>query len=133
MKVKSIKKTKYFTSADGCRITETFGVPSEAIKEASIAYAKLAAGKSTFSHCHNFLEWYIITKGRGSIMIDKKKKRVSEGDNIMIAKKKWHSISANKKTNLEFYCFCVPAFTLDDTIMKNGEKPRESLERDWND
>lgn len=30
---------EYFTSTDGCKITETFGLPSEGIKEASIAFA----------------------------------------------------------------------------------------------
>ena len=117
MNIKNIRKMTYFTSVDGCRIAETFGIPSEGIKEASIGYAILRAGKSTDSHCHNFLEWYIIIKGKAEMTIGKEKRLVGEGDNILISKNEWHFISAKGKTDLEFYCFCVPSFTPEGTIM----------------
>ena len=121
MNVKNVKNMKYFTSLDGCRITETFGIPTEGIKAASVAYAMLESGKRTKPHCHDFLEWYIIVKGSAEMKIGEEKRLVREGDNIMIPKNKRHSISAKGETDLEFYCFCVPAFTKDGTAMKDGE------------
>ena len=119
MNVKNVKGLEYFTSVDGCRIAETFGLPSENIRDASIAYAILEPGKSTKPHCHDFLEWYIIVKGNAEMTIGKEKRPVIEGDNIMICKNERHSISAKGDSDLEFYCFCVPAFTLDGTMMKD--------------
>jgi len=131
MNVKNVRDMEYFTSVDGCKIAESFGIPSEGIKDASIAYATQPAGKSTNPHYHDFLEWYIIVKGNGEMMIGKEKRLVGEGDNIMIPKNELHSVSAKGETDLEFYCFCVPAFTLHGTVMKDGGKPKESLERNW--
>ena len=128
MNVKNVKSMKYSKSVDGCKIAETFGIPSEGIKDASIAYAILAAGKSANPHCHNFLEWYIIVKGNAEMMIGKEKRLVGEGDNIMIPKNQRHFISAKGEADLEFYCFCVPAFTLNGTAMKDEGKPKESLD-----
>jgi mannose-6-phosphate isomerase-like protein (cupin superfamily) len=122
MNVKNIRKMKYFTSVDGCKIAETFGIPTEGIKDASIAYAILASGDNTKPHCHNFLEWYIIVKGKAEMTIGKEKRLVGKGDNIMIPKNKRHSIFTKGATGLEFYCFCVPAFTTEATRMKNAGK-----------
>ena len=122
MNVKNVKDMEYSTSVDGCKIAETFGIPSEGITDASIAYAILAAGKSAKSHCHNCLEWYIIIKGNAEMVIGKEKRLVEEGGNIMIPKNERHFISAKGETDLEFYCFCVPAFTIGGTTMKDGGK-----------
>jgi mannose-6-phosphate isomerase-like protein (cupin superfamily) len=131
MKVKNVRKTEYFTSTDGCRITETFGIPSEGVREASVAYAILPPGKGTDAHMHNFIEWYIITEGAAVMKMGDEERPVAAGDNILIPKGSWHSISATGNRDLEFYCFCVPPFTLEGTVMKDGSKAKESVERDW--
>lgn len=129
MKVKNVRETECFTSTDGCKITETFGVPTEGIKEASVAFAILPPGKATAAHLHNFLEWYVITAGKALMEINDEKKEVGAGSNIFIEKGKWHTIKNMGGHDLEFYCFCVPAFTLEGTIMKDGSKTKESVER----
>lgn len=129
MKIKNVRGAEYFTAADGCKITETFGLPSEGIKEASIAFAILPPGKTTDAHFHNFLEWYIVTKGRAVMTIGDEKKEVGEGSNIHIEKGRWHTIKNTGNRDLEFYCFCVPAFTLEGTTMRDGSKAKESIER----
>jgi len=131
MKIKNIRKMEYFTATDGTKITETFGIPSESIKEASVAFAILSPGMQTDEHHHNFLEWYIITSGSGVITINGESKNVAEGDNILISKGDWHTIRTTGNKDLEFYCFCVPAFTLTGTKMKNGTVAKESVEREW--
>ncbi len=131
MRIKNIDNIEYFTSADGCKIAETFGIPSEGIKDASIAYAILPSGKRTLPHRHNFSEWYIIIKGNGEMRIGTEKKPVKAGDNVMTLKNQWHSICTKGEDALEFYCFCVPAFTLRGTTMKNKKEPRESIKRNW--
>jgi mannose-6-phosphate isomerase-like protein (cupin superfamily) len=129
MKVKNVRKTEYFTSTDRCRITETFGLPTEKIKEASVAFAILPPAQATDAHHHNFLEWYIVTAGKAEMTIGAENREVGIGDNILIPKGEWHSIRNTGPSDLEFYCFCVPAFTLEGTTMKDGSEAKESLER----
>ncbi len=131
MDVKNIRETEYFRSTDDCMITETFGIPSEGIKEASVAYAILPKHQKTNEHRHNFLEWYIITNGKGLMYINNEKKEIKIGDNILIKKNNWHYIENISNDNLEFYCFCVPAFSLEGTTMKNGSKATENIKRDF--
>lgn len=132
MDIKNVKKTEYFTATDGCKITETFGIPTAGIREASVAFAILPSGEKTDEHKHDFLEWYIVTNGQGMMYINGEKKEVGTGDNILIKKGDWHSIETKGNENLEFYCFCVPAFSLTGTTMKSGAASKESIERKFN-
>lgn len=129
VKVKNIRKMEYFTSADKCKITETFGIPTERIKEASVAFAILPPAQATDSHHHNFMEWYIVTNGKAVMTIGNEKQEVKTGDNIFIPKGERHSIRNIGSEELEFYCFCVPAFTLEGTVMEDGSQSKESVQR----
>lgn len=131
MKIKNVAVMDYFTSADGCKITETFGLPTEGINDASVAFAIVSPKSSTDPHKHDFLEWYIITKGKAVMNIGDESSRVGVGDNIFIPKGQWHSISNVEEEELEFYCFCVPAFNLNGTTMKNGSEAREGATRNF--
>lgn len=132
MEVKNIEKGEYFTAMDGCQITETFGIPTTKTKEGSVAYAILPPKVKLFTHKHTFKEWYILTKGKGLMSINHETQEVKAGDNIYIPEGSWHSIEnlSNKET-LELYCFCSPAFNLKGTIMQDGARPKESVERDF--
>ena len=132
MKIKNVREMEYFTAADGCKITETFGVPSEGIHDGSVAFAILPPGHKTEPHNNNFSEWYIITKGKGILYINEEKMaEVKPGDNIRMPADGWHSIENTGSEDVELYCFCVPAFTLEKTTMKDGSKPEESIERNF--
>lgn len=131
MKIKNVRIQEYFRSADGCKIAETFGIPSEKISEASVAYAILPSGRETAPHSHAFTEWYIITAGDALMRMGGEEQRVSVGDNILIEKGRVHSIKNTGKKDLEFYCFCVPAFTLTGTKMTDGSKAAEDIKRDF--
>ncbi len=130
MKIKNVRDMEYFTAADGCKITEMFGRPSEGINEASVAFAILPPGHKTQPHKHTFREWYIITKGHGVLYINEQKKAdVKAGDNILMPSLGWHSIENTGTEDVELYCFCVPAFNLQGTTMKDGSAAKESIER----
>ncbi|MFH1728461.1 MAG: cupin domain-containing protein [Pseudomonadota bacterium] len=131
MQIKNIFNSDYFTATDGCQITETFGLPTAKIKEGSVAYAIMEEGLKTDEHKHDFIEWYIIIKGQGLMTINDETKEVKQGDNILIPKDSWHLIKNHKIENLEFYCFCTPAFTLEGTTMKDGAESKESIERQF--
>lgn len=118
MKVKNVEESEYFTAVDGSKITELFGMPTEKIKEMSLAYAKVTVGKKTDEHLHKFWEIYTIVKGRGRMHLDGKEKEVGEGDSVLIPSGKNHFIENIGEGELEFYCFCVPAFTPEETEMK---------------
>lgn len=118
MNVKNIKKSKYFITVDKSEITELYGMPTEGMKEVSLAYAIVHVGKKTDSHYHNFFESYTIAKGKGIMHLNEEKQEVKEGDSILIPAKNWHWIENTGKEKLEFYCVCVPAFTAEGTVMK---------------
>ncbi len=131
MKIKNIAQEPAFTAADGSRITETFGLPSEGIAEASIAYAVVESGKSTEGHAHDFTEWYFMLSGEGLMRIDAETSRVGVGDHILIPRGRSHTITTCGTEPLTFYCICVPAFTLTGTHMADGSKAREEIARDF--
>lgn len=130
MNIRNIKETEYFTAADGCKITETFGIPSTTTSKASVAYAVVPAQVKLFTHKHTFEEFYVIVKGRGLMELGDKLEEVKPGDNIYISKGTWHSIkNLSDSETLELYCFCSPAYTLRGTIFQDGVERRESVER----
>ena len=117
MEVKNIREQDYFTAVDGSEITETFGLATNKMKEASVAFAIVKPEKKTAEHTHSFIEFYIITAGEGLMHINEEQKGVKTGDNILIPKEAKHWIENTGNENLEFYCFCVPAFTEKKTAM----------------
>ena len=132
MIIKNIHETEYFTAADGSEITETFGIPSTKNHEGSVAYAIVPPRVKLNTHQHTFLEWYIITKGIGRMMVNNEQRDVLPGDNVYIPSGIWHSIeNLSNADPLELYCFCVPAFTLEGTTMKDGSAPTESIQRNF--
>lgn len=132
MNIRNIHKSEPFIAADGCKITETFGIPTAKMPEGSVAYAVVPPKIKLFTHKHTFKEFYIITKGKGRMFLGDETKEVGPGDNIYIPEGSWHSIeNLSDFDPLELYCFCTPAFTLEGTTMRDGSKPKESLERDW--
>lgn len=131
MKIKNTGKTEYFTAADGCKITELYGIPTEGLREASVAFAILPTEQATASHQHNFLEWYVITKGSAVMRINDEAREVGAGDTVFISRNNWHTIRNTGNGDLEFYCFCVPAFNLEGTKMEDESEVKESVERDF--
>ena len=131
MQIKNIRETEYFTAVDQCRITETFGIPTAKLQEASVAYAIVPPKIKLFPHKHTFKEFYIITRGRGRMYLGDTTQKVSPGDNIYIPEGIWHSIENLGDENLELYCFCAPAFTVEGTTMQDGSEPKESVERNF--
>lgn len=130
MNIRNIKETPYFTAADGCKITETFGIPSAKMAEASVAYAVVPPQIKLYTHKHTFEEFYVITKGSGLMELGQEFKEVKPGDNIYIPRGTWHSIkNTSESETLELYCFCAPAYTLEGTIFQDGVQRRESIER----
>ena len=129
MKIKNIRNMEYFTAADGCKITELFGIPTEGIHEGSVAFAILPPGNKTEPHSHEFHEWYIITQGKGVLYGDNGTQNITTGDTIHMTQGGWHSIENTGSEDLELYCFCTPAFTLMGTTMKDGSEAKESVER----
>lgn len=132
MQIRNINETEYFTAADGCKVTETFGIPTTKTKEGSVAYCIVPPKIKLFVHKHTFREWYIITKGQGLMVMNEETQEVHSGDNIQIPAGTWHSIeNLSARETLELYCFCTPAFNLEGTIMKDGSIPKESVERNF--
>jgi len=118
MQIKNINETEYFTSLDGCKITELFGIPTNNLREVSTAYAIIKPNQKTKKHSHQFIEIYFITKGKGIMYLNENSQEVKEGDSILINKESYHCIENTGEENLELYCICVPSFTEEGTTLK---------------
>jgi len=117
--VRRIGNYKPFTTVDGCRIVEVIGMKTTKTKDVSVAYATVKPKQKTLTHNHEFVEVYVILKGRGVMYIDSESKPVKKGDNILIPAKKWHCIENTGKTNLKIMCICTPAFSKEKTKLRN--------------
>ena len=120
MEIKNIHTSKYFKAIDTSKITELFGLVTNNLKQVSLAYAILGPDEKTRKHIHNFLEIYIIEKGKGTMYIKDESKAVKAGDCILIPEGNKHFIENNEIEPLEFYCICVPAFNETGTVIKEG-------------
>ena len=85
MDVKNLKEVAAFVTKDGSEIRELLAHRNSAIRNQSLAEAKLAPGASTQEHYHGRTEEiYYITHGQGRIRIDGEIRELTVGDAIAI-------------------------------------------------
>ncbi len=119
MKISRANEKGFFTAVDSSKIIELIGIPSTGTKEVSLALAKVFPGKKTEEHTHHFTEIYLVKKGKGKMHINEETEEIIEGEAVLIPKESRHFIENTGEEGLEFYCICVPAFTVEGTEMKN--------------
>ena len=122
MEIKNLDEVAPFTTKDGSEIRELLAYRNSAIRNQSLAEARLPAGSSTQEHYHvRTEEIYYITHGTGRIRIDGETRDVKPGDAIAIPPGRKHKLWNTGSETLRLLCTCAPAYEHEDTVItENG-------------
>jgi mannose-6-phosphate isomerase-like protein (cupin superfamily) len=118
MDVKNLDEVPAFTTRDGSEIRELLAHRNSAIRNQSLAEARIPVGASTLEHYHpKTEEIYYITHGSARMRIEEELKDVKIGDAIAIPPGKKHKIWNTGKDVLRLLCCCAPAYEDQDTVI----------------
>ena len=92
-------------------------------QDVSVAQARIKPGITTMAHhLDGINEIYLITSGKGQVDVgDMKSTKVTKGDLIVIPAGASQRISNIGKTDLVFYCICMPKFTAESYCFEETE------------
>ncbi len=118
MDVKNLNEVSAFTTKDGSEIRELLAHRNSAIRNQSLAEARLQPGASTQEHYHpKTEEIYYITHGTGRIRIEGEVHEVKAGDAIAILPGQRHKLWNTGADTLRLLCCCAPAYEHNDTVI----------------
>ncbi len=118
MDIKNLEQVPSFTTKDGSEIRELLAHRNSAIRNQSLAEARLAVGGSTQEHYHlRTEEIYYITHGAGRIRIEGEVFEVHPGDAIAIPPGRRHKLWNTGSVPLRLLCCCSPAYEHADTVI----------------
>jgi len=118
MDVINLDEAPPFTTKDGSEIRELLAHRNSAIRNQSLAEARIPPGGSTAPHFHPVAEEiYYLLEGRGRMQIEAEICEVGPGDAIAIPPGLRHQITTISEEPLRFLCCCAPAYEHEDTIM----------------
>ncbi|MCE2990802.1 MAG: cupin domain-containing protein [Burkholderiales bacterium] len=107
--------TDYVTK-DGSIIRELLHPESSAVRNQSLAEARVAPGEITALHLHALSEEiYHITQGTGCMRLGNAEFDVQVGDSVVIAPGTPHCIRNIGADELRILCACSPAYSHADT------------------
>jgi mannose-6-phosphate isomerase-like protein (cupin superfamily) len=118
MDVKNLNELTPFITKDGSEIRELLAHRNSAIRNQSLAEARLPAGASTQEHYHPLAEEiYFITHGTGKIRIGDEVRDVKVGDAVAIPPGSRHKLWNTGTETLRLLCCCAPAYEHSDTVI----------------
>jgi mannose-6-phosphate isomerase-like protein (cupin superfamily) len=118
MDIKNLNEVAPFVTKDGSEIRELLAHRNSAIRNQSLAEARLPAGASTQEHFHpRAEEIYYLTHGTGRMRIGGETREVKAGDAIAIPPGQKHKLWNTGDETLRLLCCCAPAYEHDDTII----------------
>jgi mannose-6-phosphate isomerase-like protein (cupin superfamily) len=121
MEIKNLNELPPFVTKDGSEIRELLAHRNSAIRNQSLAEARLPAAGSTLEHYHvQTEEIYYITHGTGRMRIERETREVKAGDAIAIPPGLKHKLWNTGGEPLRLLCCCAPAYEHDDTIVTEG-------------
>ena len=121
MDIKNLAEVPAFITKDGSEIRELLAHRNSAIRNQSLAEARLPVGASTQEHYHpKAEEIYYITHGIGRMRIEGEEREVKPGDAIAIPPGKKHKLWNTGSEILHLLCCCAPGYEHDDTVITEG-------------
>ena len=118
MAVKNLNEVPPFITKDGSEIRELLAHRNSAIRNQSLAEARLPVGASTQEHRHpRAEEIYYITHGTGRMRIEGETREVQPGDAIAIPPGQKHKLWNTGRETLRLLCCCAPGYEHNDTII----------------
>ncbi|MFM8281996.1 MAG: cupin domain-containing protein [Planctomycetaceae bacterium] len=108
-----------FTTADGSTIRELLSHRDPAIRNQSLAEARLGPGQATTPHHHAVAEEiYYILSGEALMTLGNERRPVAPGDAIAIPPGVRHTILNTGAGELVFLCTCAPGYEHADTFLE---------------
>jgi len=118
MDVVNRRDTVPFTTVDGSTIRELMAHRNSAIRQQSLAEARLAPGAATTPHHHAVTEEiYYILSGTAVMTVGSDTRDVGPGDAIAIPPGLRHTIRNTGGDDLVFLCTCAPGYEHADTFL----------------
>jgi mannose-6-phosphate isomerase-like protein (cupin superfamily) len=118
MDVFQLDEQPAYITKDSSEIRELLSHRNSAIRNQSLAEARLPVGKATDEHYHpRSEEIYYITHGIGRMRIESELREVRTGDAIAILPGKRHKLWNTGQEPLRLLCCCSPAYEHGDTIL----------------
>lgn len=118
MDIKNLNDLPGFATKDGSEIRELLAHRNSAIRNQSLAEARVPVGGSTMEHYHGRTEEiYFITAGKGRIRIEGEYAEVKAGDAVAILPGKKHKLWNTGSEILRLLCCCAPAYEHSDTFI----------------
>jgi mannose-6-phosphate isomerase-like protein (cupin superfamily) len=124
MDIHNLDSVPAFTTKDGSEIRELLAYRNSAIRNQSLAEARVPVGGSTLEHFHvKTEEIYFITHGTGRMRMDGEERPVRVGDAIAIPPGARHKLWNTGNETLRLLCCCAPAYEHSDTIITEAPAP----------
>jgi mannose-6-phosphate isomerase-like protein (cupin superfamily) len=118
MDIVNVNQVQPIVTKDGSEIRELLAHRNSAIRQQSLAEARLSVGASTTPHFHRRTEEiYYILAGRAQMTVGRWQKEVGPGDAIAIPPGTPHTICNTGTETLRFLCCCAPGYEHDDTVL----------------
>ncbi len=118
MDIVSLATAPPFVTKDGSEIRELLAYRNSAIRQQSLAEARLPVGGATQEHYHaRTEEIYFITSGGGRIRIEDEVREVKAGDAIAIPPGRRHKLWNTGAGPLTLLCCCAPCYEHSDTFL----------------
>lgn len=118
MELRRYSELEPFTTLDGSVIREWAGPVSAPARNQSLAEATIPAGGATTAHYHRLTEeLYLVTAGRGLLVIDGEERPVAVGDCALIPPGAIHKIFNVGEDPLRIVCACSPPYSHEDTCL----------------
>jgi len=118
MEIKSLDQVSSFITKDGSEIRELLAYRNSAIRNQSLAEARIPIGGSTQEHYHaRTEEIYYITNGQGRMRVEGEETVVKVGDAIAIPPGKKHKLVNTGDQPLTLLCCCAPPYEHEDTFI----------------
>lgn len=118
MDIVNVSSAPPFITKDGSEIRELLAYRNSAIRQQSLAEARLPVGASTQEHYHaRTEEIYFITAGAGRMRIEGETREVQTGDAIAIPPGRKHKLWNTGTETLKLLCSCAPCYEHSDTFI----------------
>src|SRR5215471_16257064 len=122
MDIRNLDQMTPFVTLDGSEIRELLAHRNSAIRNQSLAEARLPIGGATQEHYHRLAEEiYYIIHGTGRIRIETEVHEVRVGDAIAIRPGQKHKLWNIGAEPLRLLCCCAPGYEHTDTIITESK------------
>ena len=103
---------------DGSEIREWAGRVSAPAQQQSLAEATVPVGGATTEHYHRVSEeLYLVSAGRGRLLLEGEERLIEEGDCALIPPGARHKVYNVGDVPLRIVCCCAPPYSDEDTVL----------------